>query len=162
MPVLDKLHTLDEALRIAQALRTQGKRIVMTNGCYDLLHPGHIVHLQQARDLGDALFVAMNSDRSVRELKGPGRPVYGEMQRALALSALECVEVVLVFDSLSPLGVMAALCPEVYVKGGDYTIETINQQERALLESMGAEIRILPLVQDLSTSNLIERLQQRD
>jgi rfaE bifunctional protein nucleotidyltransferase chain/domain len=161
MPVLCKLHTLEEALQAAEALRAHGKRIVMTNGCYDLLHPGHIVHLQQARDLADALFVAMNSDRSVRELKGPSRPVYNEMQRALALSALECVEVVLVFDALSPLQVMAALRPEVYVKGGDYTIDTINQEERALLESLGAEIHLLPLVEDFSTTGLIERLQRR-
>lgn len=161
MPVLYKLHTLDEALQAAAALRAEGKRIVMTNGCYDLLHPGHIVHLQQARDLGDALFVAMNSDRSVRELKGPNRPVYNETQRALALSALACVDVVLVFDALSPLQVMAALSPEVYVKGGDYTLDTINQEERALLESMGAEIHLLPMVEDFSTTGLIARLQDR-
>jgi rfaE bifunctional protein nucleotidyltransferase chain/domain len=161
MPVLYKLHTLEEALAKAAALRQEGQRLVLTNGCYDLLHPGHIVHLQQARDLGDALFVAMNSDRSVRELKGPTRPVYGETQRALALSALECVTVVLVFDSSSPLAVMEALRPEVYVKGGDYTLDTINQEERALLESQGAEIHLLPLVEDFSTTGLIARLQNR-
>ena len=161
MPVLYKLHSLEEALEAAAALRREGRRLVMTNGCYDLLHPGHIVHLQQARDLGDALFVAMNSDRSVRELKGPTRPVCNEMQRALALSALECVAVVLVFDSASPLAVMEALRPEVYVKGGDYTLDTINQEERALLESQGAEIRILPLVEDFSTTGVIKKLQLR-
>ena len=160
MPVLYKLHTLEEAVQAAEARRREGRRLVLTNGCYDLLHPGHIVHLQQARDLGEALFVALNSDRSVRELKGPTRPVYNELQRALALSALECVDVVLVFDDLSPLAVMEALRPEVYVKGGDYTLDTLNQQERALLESFGAEIRILPLVEDFSTTNLIKKLQQ--
>jgi D-beta-D-heptose 7-phosphate kinase/D-beta-D-heptose 1-phosphate adenosyltransferase len=101
----------------------------------------------------------MNSDRSVRELKGPNRPVYNENQRALALSALACVDVVLVFDDLSPLGVMAALRPEVYVKGGDYTLETLNQEERALLESFGARICLLPLVEDFSTTNIINKLQ---
>ena len=161
MPVLYKLHNLEEALQAAEALRREGKRLVMTNGCYDLLHPGHIVHLQQARELGDALFVAMNSDRSVRELKGPDRPVYNEMQRALALSALECVDVILVFDAISPLEVMAALRPEVYVKGGGYTLDTINQEERVLLESVGTEICILPLVEDFSTTSIIKRLQRR-
>jgi rfaE bifunctional protein nucleotidyltransferase chain/domain len=161
MPVLYKLHSLAEAVQAAEALRREGRRLVMTNGCYDLLHPGHIVHLQQARDQGDALFVAMNSDRSVRELKGPTRPVYNELQRALALSALECVDVVLVFDDLSPLGVMEALRPEVYVKGGDYTLDTLNQQERALLESCGSQICLLPLVEDFSTSNIIKKLQNR-
>ena len=159
MPVLYKLHTLEEAVRAAEALRRAERRLVMTNGCYDLLHPGHIVHLQQARDQGDALFVAMNSDRSVRELKGPSRPVYNENQRALALSALACVDVVLIFDDLSPLGVMAALRPEVYVKGGDYTLETLNQEERALLESFGAHLCLLPLVEDFSTTNIINKLQ---
>jgi rfaE bifunctional protein nucleotidyltransferase chain/domain len=159
MPVLYKLHTLEEAVQAAEALRRAGRRIVMTNGCYDLLHPGHIVHLQQARDQADALFVAMNSDRSVRELKGPTRPVYTENQRALALSALACVDVVLVFDDLSPVGVMQALRPEVYVKGGDYTLDTLNQEERVLLDALGTEICILPLVEDFSTTNIINKLQ---
>ncbi len=162
MPVLYKLHTLEEAQQAAAALQQHGRRVVMTNGCYDLLHPGHIVHLQQARDLGEALFVAINSDRSVREIKGPTRPVYNEMQRALVLSALECVTVVLVFDSASPQSVMEVLRPEVYVKGGDYTLDTINQEERALLESQGAAIHILPLIEDFSTTGIIQQLQHRE
>lgn len=161
MPVLLKLHSLEEAVALAEELRRAGRRVVMTNGCFDLLHPGHIVHLQQARDLGDALFVALNSDRSVRELKGPGRPVYTEMQRALALSALACVDVVTIFDDASPLEVMRRLRPEVYVKGGDYTLETINQEERRLLESQGSEIHILPQIEDFSTTSLIQRVQYK-
>ena len=161
MPVLLKLRSLEEAVALAEELRQAGRRVVMTNGCFDLLHPGHIVHLQQARDLGDALFVALNSDRSVRELKGPGRPVYSEMQRALALSALACVDVVTIFDDASPLEVMRLLRPEVYVKGGDYTLDTINQEERRLLESQGSEIHILPQIEDFSTTSLIERVQYK-
>ncbi|HEY3397401.1 MAG TPA: adenylyltransferase/cytidyltransferase family protein [Armatimonadota bacterium] len=162
MPVLCKLHTLEEAVAAVAQMREDQRRVVMTNGCFDLLHPGHIVHLQQARDLGDALIVAINSDRSVRKLKGPGRPVYEEMQRALALSALECVDVVTVFDEVSPLEIMQLLAPDVYVKGGDYTLETLNQEERHVLESAGCEIHILPQVENFSTTNLIRRVQFRE
>ena len=162
MPVLFKLADLEETLAIAAELRQAGRRLVLTNGCFDLLHPGHMVHLQQARDLGDALFVALNSDRSVRELKGPDRPVYQETQRALALSALQCVDVIVVFDDRSPLGVIEQLRPEVYVKGGDYTLDTINQEERRLLESFGAEIHILPQIEDFSTSSVIQRIRRGD
>jgi D-beta-D-heptose 7-phosphate kinase/D-beta-D-heptose 1-phosphate adenosyltransferase len=159
MPVLYKLVEMPEALAQAAELREACQRIVLTNGCFDLLHPGHMVHLQQARDLGDVLFVALNSDRSVRELKGEGRPVYGETERALALSALACVDLVVVFDETSPLAAIEALRPEIYVKGGDYTLETLNQEERRLLESCGSEIHILPQVQDFSTSNIIRKLR---
>jgi D-beta-D-heptose 7-phosphate kinase/D-beta-D-heptose 1-phosphate adenosyltransferase len=161
MPVLCKLASQEEAQTVAAELRAAGKRLVLTNGCFDLLHPGHMVHLQQARDLGDALFLGLNSDRSVRELKGPERPIYPEMERALALSALYCVDLIVVFDETSPLAIIAALRPEVYVKGGDYTLDTLNQQERALLESCGSQICILPLVEDFSTSNIIKKLQNR-
>ena len=159
MPVEFKLAGLDDALAAAAEMRAAGLRIVLTNGCFDLLHPGHIVHLQQARDLGDALFVGLNSDRSVRELKGPDRPVYTAEDRAFALSGLACVDVIVVFDEASPLALQAALRPEVYVKGGDYTIDTINQEERRLLESFGAEIHLLPQVADFSTTNVIRRLR---
>ena len=159
MPVLYKLRGVEEALTRAAELRHSGRRVAMTNGCFDLLHPGHIVHLQQAADLADALFVALNSDRSVRELKGEGRPVYDQTQRALALSALTCVDTVVVFDELSPLGIIEELQPEVYVKGGDYTLDTINQVERHVLESLGSEIRILPQVEDFSTTAVIRRLR---
>ena len=159
MPVLSKLLSLDEALAHAAKLRAAGLRVVMTNGCFDLLHPGHIVHLQQAADLGHALFIALNSDASVRALKGPERPLYDQTQRALALSALACVEAVVVFEETSPLTIMEQLRPEVYVKGGDYTLDTINQEERHLLESFGAEIHILPQVEDFSTTNVIRRIR---
>jgi len=161
MPVLFKLVDLESAQAQAALLRRQGRRLVLTNGCFDLLHPGHIVHLQQARDVGDALLVALNSDRSVREIKGPLRPVYDETQRVLALSALQCVDYVLIFDEPEALGVIEQVRPDLYVKGGDYTLDSLNQAERALLQRLGVEIRLLPQVENFSTTNVIHRVQYR-
>lgn len=161
MPVLSKLIELDEAVARAEQLRRAGQRLVLTNGCFDLFHPGHIVHLQQARDLGEALFVAINSDRSARELKGPDRPVYSQAQRALTLSALECVDVVIIFEELDAVSLIEKLRPDVYVKGGDYTLDTINQKERKVLDQLGVEIHILPQIEDFSTTNVIKQVQNR-
>ncbi|KXU34051.1 ADP-heptose synthase [Cephaloticoccus primus] len=154
-----KLLSLAEAVAARAALRRAGKRAVLTNGVFDLLHPGHLYSLAAARRLGDALFVAINSDASVRALKGPTRPILSEAQRAYALAALECVDAVLVFDSERLTEEIRALAPDVYAKAGDYTLETLNSQERAELERCGAQISFLPFLPGFSTTTLIEKIR---
>ncbi|WCJ60504.1 adenylyltransferase/cytidyltransferase family protein [Fontisphaera persica] len=142
-----------------EALRRAGRRLAVTNGCFDLLHAGHVTYLESARETADALLVAVNSDASVRRLKGPGRPVNGETDRARVLAALACVDAVTIFDEPDACAVLGLLAPEVYVKGGDYTLETINQDERRLVERLGGRVLILPGVPGLSTTVLLQRLQ---
>lgn len=134
--------------------------MVFTNGCFDLLHAGHVRYLQQARGLGDALAVGLNSDRSVRELKGKGRPVNVEEDRAEVLAALGCVDYVVIFDGKRATDVLSTVRPHVYAKGGDYTPDSLDPEERAALEKAGAEIRILPLVPGRSTTAVLERVCQ--
>lgn len=136
--------------------------MVFTNGCFDLLHVGHVRYLRQARELGDALIVALNSDASVRDLKGPTRPVNTEEDRAEILMALECVSGVVVFNEPRVTGLIEQIRPHIYTKGGDYTVETLNPEERAALESVGADIRILPLVPGRSTTATLQRVAQGD
>jgi glycerol-3-phosphate cytidylyltransferase len=135
--------------RIA-GLRKMGGRVVFTNGCFDLLHPGHVSYLRVARSLGDALVVGMNSDASVRKLKGPSRPVVPEKDRAAVLGALESVDAVVVFGEDTPIRLMRELEPAVYVKGGDYRIEDLPEAEIA--REFGAEVRILSFEPGYSTS----------
>jgi len=137
-----------------------GKKLVLTNGCFDLLHAGHIRYLEEARRLGDALIVAVNSDASVRELKGPDRPLNGELDRAEVLSALRCVDHVTVFTGKRVTEVIRALQPAIYAKGGDYTVETLDPGERSALEEAGTEIRLLSLVPGRSTTSLLERARK--
>jgi rfaE bifunctional protein nucleotidyltransferase chain/domain len=134
-----------------------GKRLVLTNGCFDILHTGHVRYLEEARRCGDALMVALNSDDSVRELKGPSRPVNGELDRAEVLAALRCVDHVTVFGDKRVTAVIRALRPAVYAKGGDYTPETLDPGEKAALDEVGAEIRILQLVPGRSTTAILEK-----
>ncbi len=141
---------------LGEEYRRQGKRLVLTNGCFDLLHTGHVRYLQQARALGDALLVAVNSDRSVQELKGPTRPLNSEQDRAEVLAALRCIDHVTIFDELRVTDVIKKLQPAIYAKGGDYTPETLDPGERAALEECDTEIKILPLVPGRSTTRLIE------
>jgi D-glycero-beta-D-manno-heptose 1-phosphate adenylyltransferase len=154
-----KILDMDKLAARARELRTAGKRLVATNGCFDLLHVGHVHYLQAARALGDVLAVGLNGDRSVRELKGAGRPINNERDRAEVLAALECVDLVTIFPQLRAASFISASAPAVYVKGGDYTSETLNAEERAALKKIGAEIRILPFEKGYSTSLLLERLQ---
>ena len=137
-------------------LREAGQRVVFTNGCFDLLHPGHVRYLQQARALGDVLIVALNSDRSVRELKGPARPILQEAERAEVIAALSCVDYVMIFDDPTPQRVIATLLPDVLVKGGDWSIENIVGREE--VEAVGGQVLSLPFVDGLSTSDLIARI----
>lgn len=150
--LLDRAQLLEERER----LRRAGRRLVFTNGCFDLLHPGHIRYLRQARALGDALVVALNSDRSVRALKGDGRPILREQERAEVMAALECVDYVTVFDEETPRELIAALLPDVLVKGGDWTIDTIVGREE--VEASGGEVKSLAFIEGVSTTDIIRRI----
>ena len=147
----------NELIALGEMYAAKGKRLVLTNGCFDLLHTGHVRYLEQARKLGDALVVAINSDQSVRELKGPERPLNGESDRAEVLAALRCVDHVSVFEGKRVTEVIRQLRPAVYAKGGDYTLETLDPQERAALEEVGAEIKLLSLVPGKSTTSMLKR-----
>jgi len=140
---------------IANELRRNGGKLVFTNGCFDLLHVGHVRYLAAARRLGDALLVAINNDESVRALKGDGRPVNRADDRAAVIAALEAVDHVVVFAGVSVTALLEKLRPAIYVKGGDYTAASLDAEERAVLEKMGTQIRILPFEAGYSTSNLL-------
>jgi rfaE bifunctional protein nucleotidyltransferase chain/domain len=142
-----------------EQLRRAKRKLVVTNGCFDVLHLGHVTYLQQARHQGDALLVGVTSDDGVRKLKGPGRPLNNEQDRAGVLAALESVDAACVFHELDARTFLQAVRPDIYVKGGDYTIDTINQDERRLLEELGIRIVILPAVPGKSTSALIQKMQ---
>jgi D-glycero-beta-D-manno-heptose 1-phosphate adenylyltransferase len=135
-----------------------GRKVVVTNGCFDLLHAGHISYLEAARSLGDCLLVGLNSDESVRGLKGPTRPLNQEMDRARVLAALQCVDAVCVFQEVRAVRFLAQARPDVYVKGGDYTVETLNPEERAVVEQAGGRIMVLPLVPGKSTTQLLHTI----
>jgi len=143
--------------RVRLDLREADKRLVFTNGVFDILHVGHVRYLSKARKLGDALVVAINSDRSVRELKGPSRPVVGEGERAEMLAALRCVDFVVVFDDISPRNIIASLLPDVLVKGGDYTPEQIHGREE--VEAAGGIVVALPFIEGASTTSIIRRIR---
>jgi rfaE bifunctional protein nucleotidyltransferase chain/domain len=156
----EKVLNPDRLAAIATSLREQGRKLVLTNGCFDLLHVGHIRYLQAARALGDALAVAINGDASVRTLKGEGRPLNTERDRAEIVAALECVDCVVVFPEVRVTRLIEKVRPAIYVKGGDYTSASLDPDERAALEKIGAEIRILPFEPGYSTSGLIERMKR--
>ena len=141
-----------------KGLRSAGIRLVFTNGVFDLLHVGHVRYLAQARELGDALLVAINSDRAVRELKGSDRPVINEDERAEILAALRQVDYVTIFDELSPRTLIASLLPDVLVKGGDYTLDQIHG--RGEVEASGGHVVSIPFVEGASTTALLEKMKQ--
>jgi rfaE bifunctional protein nucleotidyltransferase chain/domain len=153
-----KIIDLKELSERGKKLRAAGKKLVATNGCFDLLHVGHVRYLQAARALGDFLAVGLNGDRSVRELKGTGRPVTAESDRAEVLAALECVDLVTIFPEMRATQFITAIRPAIYVKGGDYSSETLDEEERAVLKEIGAEIRIIPFEAGYSTSRLLEQI----
>jgi rfaE bifunctional protein nucleotidyltransferase chain/domain len=154
-----KLLSLDATVARRAEWRASGKKVVLTNGVFDLLHTGHLFYLQQARSLGDALVVALNSDASVRALKGPSRPVQTEAQRAYALAALACVDAVVIFREPRLTGEIRALQPDIYTKAGDYTLDKLDSGERRALEAAGARIEFLPFLPGFSTTNLIARIK---
>jgi D-beta-D-heptose 7-phosphate kinase/D-beta-D-heptose 1-phosphate adenosyltransferase len=154
-----KILSTEEMLKERERLRVAGARLVFTNGVFDLLHVGHVRYLAEAQALGDALVVAINSDRSVRELKGPDRPVFEEAERAEILAALRSVTYVVVFDDVSPRSLIGRLLPDVLVKGGDYQIDEIHGREE--VEAAGGRVISLPFVPGASTTSLLERMKQK-
>ncbi|MFM7804079.1 MAG: adenylyltransferase/cytidyltransferase family protein [Verrucomicrobiota bacterium] len=142
-----------------ESTRASGRVWVATNGCFDLLHAGHVAYLELARSLGDALLVGLNGDSSVRELKGPTRPLNAEADRARVLAALECVSAVVVFPEKRAVRFLSEARPDLYVKGGDYTLDTIDQDERRAVESGGGRIVFLPFLPGRSTTGLVARIQ---
>jgi len=153
-----KIVELEELSDRCEKLRSAGKKIVATNGCFDLLHLGHVRYLQAARALGELLVVGLNGDRSVYELKGAGRPITTERDRAEILAALQCVDLATIFPEIRATKFLAAVRPAVYVKGGDYTPATLDQEERAILKEIGSAIRLIPFEIGYSTSGLIEQI----
>jgi D-beta-D-heptose 7-phosphate kinase/D-beta-D-heptose 1-phosphate adenosyltransferase len=153
-----KLLTSAELLAERARLREAGRQLVFTNGCFDILHVGHVRYLQAARTLGDALVVAINSDDSTRQLKGPTRPVVPQEERAEMLAALACVDYVTVFEGLSPRPLIAALLPDVLVKGGDWALNEIHGREE--VEAAGGRVLPLPFIEGKSTTNIVEKIRQ--
>jgi D-glycero-beta-D-manno-heptose 1-phosphate adenylyltransferase len=154
-----KLLSSADAVAWRRKLATEGKKLVLTNGVFDLLHTGHLHYLRRTRGLGDALCVALNSDASVRQLKGPSRPVQGEVERAYALGALACVDAVVIFREKRLTEEIRALRPDVYTKAGDYTLEKLDAEERAALQEAGTKIVFMPFLPGFSTTALIAKIK---
>jgi len=152
-----KILTVSEAALWRDELAAAGKRLVLTNGCFDLLHVGHVRYLGQARALGDALLVGVNGDASVKALKGPDRPVNSQQDRAEVLAALGCVDGVTIFPDVRATDLIGQVRPHLYAKGGDYTLESLDPDERGALEAAGTEIRLLALVPGKSTTGILEK-----
>lgn len=155
----EKIKEREEIQRIVMTLKAKGKRIVFTNGCFDLIHVGHVRYLEKAKSLGDILIVGVNSDHSVKTLKGPKRPIIPEEERAEILSGLWCVDYITLFDEPTPLELIAQIQPHILVKGGDWTKETTIGKE--IVEASGGEVIILPFVEGHSTSDLINTILSR-
>jgi D-beta-D-heptose 7-phosphate kinase/D-beta-D-heptose 1-phosphate adenosyltransferase len=146
-----------EAAAFAEGVRSRGGRVVFTNGVFDLLHPGHVRYLRDARALGDGLIVAINSDRSVRAIKGPTRPINPELERAELLAALECVDGVTIFDEDTPLSIITSIQPDVLVKGSDWGADNIVGRE--IVEARGGQVVRVELTRGFSSTQLIEKVQ---
>ena len=151
------MSVVSQAVLLARFARPRDGIVVFTNGCFDTLHRGHVEHLAHARACGDALVVGLNSDASVRRLKGAGRPLVAEADRAAVLAALRSVDAVTVFDEDTPLALIGALLPDVLVKGGDYDLNGIVG--RALVEAAGGDVRVLPFVEGYSTTDFVDRVK---
>ena len=155
-----KIKTLEELELWRAEIRASGRVLVATNGCFDILHAGHVTYLEAARNQGDLLVVGLNSDASVRSLKGPSRPLNTEQDRAFVLAAMQCVDAVCIFPDSRATLFLKACKPDIYVKGGDYTIDTLNADERNAVESAGGRIALLPLVPGKSTTSIIEKMSR--
>lgn len=156
----DKIIIGDKLPEWRKQIRTAGKKLVVTNGCFDILHLGHVTYLENARNFGDALLIGVNSDAAVRGLKGAGRPVNSETDRQSVLAALQSVDAVCLFTTTTATTFLAAAQPDIYVKGGDYTLETLNQDERRAVESAGGKIVLVPFVPGKSTTSLLEKISR--
>lgn len=153
-----KIISLDEAKAQSEKVRSAGKTIVTTNGCFDILHWGHIKYLAQAKELGDVLVCGLNSDSSVKKLKGDGRPIFAEKIRALQLAALVSVDFVVVFNESTPVEFMRAIRPNLHVKGADYENKKIPESE--VISEWGGKLAFLKFVDGFSTSSILEKLNQ--
>jgi len=156
----EKLIAWDQLPEWRQAVRASGRQLVVTNGCFDLLHLGHVTYLETARNQGDALLIGVNGDNAVRQLKGPDRPINLEADRAAVLAALQSVDGVCIFAESTATRFLAAAQPDVYVKGGDYTLETLNKDERRAVEQSGGRIVLIPFVPDKSTTALLKKISR--
>lgn len=156
---LSKVMTPIEALHKRHQLRQEGRTLVFTNGCFDLLHAGHVTYLQEARQLGDALWVGLNTDGSIQRLKGPLRPIVPERERALVVAALGCVDGVVLFPEDTPLALIGTIQPDIHTKGGDY--EAASLPEYSLITAYGGRVEILPFVAGMSSSNIIGTVLKR-
>lgn len=154
----NKIVSWDNLTQWREALRKNGQKLVVTNGCFDLLHLGHVTYLEVARNLGDALLIGVNSDEAVRQLKGPTRPVNTESDRVAILAALESVNGVCIFQDKRATHFLAQAQPDIYVKGGDYTLETLDKDERQAVEAKGGKIIIIPFVPGVSTTAILQRI----
>lgn len=155
--MIEKILSLEQLLGERERLRSAGRTLVFTNGVFDLLHVGHVRYLSHARELGDALVVAINGDRSVRELKGDSRPIFKEEERAEILAALRQVDYVTIFDDISPRKLIGQLLPDVLVKGGDYQLDQIHGREE--VEAAGGRVVSVPFVEGASTTSIVERMR---
>ena len=153
-----KIIAWDDLPKWRAQLRQSGRTLVVTNGCFDLLHAGHVTYLEQARNAGDALLVGLNGDAAVRKLKGDGRPVNAEQDRATVLAALESVSGICIFTEPTATRFLAHAEPDIYVKGGDYTLDTLNQDERRTVEKAGGKIVIIPFVPGKSTTATLAKI----
>jgi D-glycero-beta-D-manno-heptose 1-phosphate adenylyltransferase len=156
----DKIIPWDKLPEWCAAVRAAGRKLVVTNGCFDVLHTGHVVYLAAARNLGGALLIGVTSDKGVHQLKGPDRPVNSENDRATVLAALASVDGVCIFSETTAMRFLTVARPDIYVKGGDYTVDTINQDERRLVESQGGRVEIVPGVKGKSTTALLEKISR--
>jgi rfaE bifunctional protein nucleotidyltransferase chain/domain len=152
--------SLEDAVKWRETLRKEGKKLAITNGCFDLMHRGHASYLCCARNYADALLVLVNSDESVRSLKGPTRPLVSESDRAYLLCSLKAVDRVVIFNSSRCDAELAALKPDVYIKAGDYTLETLAAEERDVLLAAGTQIVFMPFIPGLSTTGIVEKILQ--
>ncbi|NIM05482.1 MAG: D-glycero-beta-D-manno-heptose 1-phosphate adenylyltransferase [Armatimonadetes bacterium] len=158
----EKIVSRENARETLRAWQEAGKKVVFTNGCFDLIHAGHVRYLEKARALGDKLIVAVNDDDSVRQLKGPDRPIQPVTDRAMIIAALASVDLVVVFPELTTDNLLNLLRPDVLAKGGDYTMETLVASERDFVKSYGGEVIIIRRLDSTSTSGLVERIRGKD
>ena len=158
--MMKKLLNLEELIQILNPARREGKRIAWTNGCFDIIHAGHVDYLERSKAYGDFLVVGLNSDESIKKLKGDNRPVFSEKDRAKVLSSIVYVDYVVIFSDRSPIKMIEFIKPDYYIKGGDYTIDTIDQDERKVVEVYGGEIVLLPMVEGVSSSIIVEKIKK--
>ncbi len=154
---MEKLVKKENLAELLKKLKAQNKKIVMTNGCFDILHAGHVRYLKESKKYGDVLILGLNSDKSVRALKGETRPINGEMDRAEVLSGLEAVNYIVLFDEISPLNLLEEIKPDIYTKGADYTVETLPEAKTVMKN--GGEIKFIDLVEGRSTTKIIDKIK---